>query len=552
VTALDAPASAPATVERSPLDGVVPYPPDVARRYRALGYWTGTTHDELLRAAVAQAPDRPAVVAGDVRWTYAELDRAVERLAAGLVAEGLRPGDRVVVQLPNVAAYVQVVFALWRAGAVPVLALPAHRRSEIEHFSRQSGAIGYITCGRHDGFDHAELAAELGLPLTVVAAAEAPAPARTLASVEAAGVAAAPLPRAAAAPGDVALLQLSGGSTGTPKLIPRTHDDYLYSVRESARICGLDARSVLLLALPAAHNFAMSSPGLLGAVSAHATVVLTTDPSAPSVFGLVARERVTILPAVPPLAQAWLDAPERATADLASLALLQVGGARLAATVARRVRPELGCALQQVFGMAEGLVNYTRLDDDAETVEQTQGLRISPHDEVLVVDEQDRPVPPGTPGQLLTRGPYTIRGYLGAPEHDRRAFTADGFYRTGDVVVERADGYLTVVGRVKDQINRGGEKIAPQEVEEHILAHPGITDASVVGIPDGVLGERVRAFVVPRGGAELRPVDVRRHLRGRGLATYKVPDEIVVCSELPATPVGKIDRRSLTGAEERG
>ncbi len=476
-----------------------------------------------------------------------------------MLGRGIGRGDRVVVQLPNVAAFVVAVFALWRLGALPVFALPAHRRAEVEYFCRHAEAVGYLTCGEHAGFDHAalagELAAELDLRVVAVHAptAELPCGVLDLADVEADGRGGPESrDRHAANPADVAFLQLSGGTTGIPKLIPRTHDDYLFSVRESVRICDLDASSVLLVALPVAHNFAMSSPGLLGAVAAHGTIVLAPDASPTTVLGLIERERATIVPAVPALALAWLNSPEARTADLGSLRVLQVGGARLADTVARRVQPELGCTLQQVFGMAEGLVNYTRLDDDIETITSTQGLRISPHDEVRVVDDADEPVPPGMPGHLLTRGPYTIRGYFRAPEVNSRSFTADGFYRTGDVVIERPDGYLVVVGRSTDQINRAGEKIAPAEVEEHLLRHPGVHDAAVTGAPDEIVGERIRAHVVLREGfGPLRPADLRRHLRACGLAAFKLPDEIVLTDRLPATGVGKVDRRTLTRQEPR-
>lgn len=568
---------------RAPLDGVVAYPPDVAARYREAGYWIGQTHDDLLREAAAQAPGRLAVVGADpartahpahpadtsgtadapdtsgtagaseIAWTYAELDARVERLAAGLHALGLRRGERVVVHLPNVPEFVRVVFALWRIGAVPVFALPAHRRAEIEYFVRFTGAAGLITCGVHDGFDHAGLARALReeVPsLRIVLSTDPGVEHRpwlpTPTDVESAD----PAPRGVSVPSDVAFLQLSGGTTGTPKLIPRTHDDYLYSVRESARICELDADSVMLLALPAAHNFSMSSPGLLGMIHARGTTVLTPDPSPASFYRLLARHHVTIAPAVPPLALAWLNSPEREGADVSSLRVLQVGGARLSDSVAARVGPELGCTLQQVFGMAEGLVNYTRLGDDDATIVGTQGLRISAADEVRVVDDADRPVEPGEPGHLLTRGPYTIRGYYRAPEHNARSFTADGFYRTGDIVIERADGYLTVVGRAKDQINRGGEKIAPEEIENHLLAHADVHDVSVVGVPDDYLGERVLAHVVLRAHAgRVRPVDLRRHLQARGLAAYKLPDEFAFGAALPQTGVGKVDRRHLRDGE---
>ncbi|MGX6449299.1 (2,3-dihydroxybenzoyl)adenylate synthase, partial [Patulibacter sp. S7RM1-6] len=360
--------------------------------------------------------------------------------------------------------------------------------------------------------------------------------------------AAATRPGWAPAPSDVAFLQLSGGSTGVPKLIPRTHDEYLYTLRRSAELCGLTPRGVYLAALPVAHNYPLSSPGIMGALYAGARVVLAPDPSPRTAFGLIARERVTITGVVPPLAHAWLDAAAGSRAgadDLSSLEVLQVGGAKLAEEVARRVRPTLGCTLQQVFGMAEGLVCYTRLDDDEETVVSTQGRPMADDDELRVLDDEDRPVPPGGTGHLLTRGPYTIQGYYRAEEHNARAFTPDGWYRTGDVVRLTAAGNVVVEGRDKDQINRGGEKIAAEEVENHLLAHPGVHDAALVAMPDEFLGERTCAFVVVRDGAELRPAELRAFVRDRGLAAFKVPDRVELVDALPRTNVGKVSKKAL-------
>src|SRR5439155_21812384 len=230
---------------------------------------------------------------------------------------------------------------------------------------------------------------------------------------------------------DGALLLLSGGTTGLPKLIARTHDDYAYNFSASAEVCRLGADSVYLVALPAAHNFPLACPGMLGTFSVGGRVVMTASAKAEDTFARIEAEGVTITALVPTLVIRWLDAPERARFDLSSLQVLQVGGARLNPETARRVGPELGCRLQQVFGMGEGLLNYTRLDDPDEIVIETQGRPLSPADEVLVVDTDGDPVADGEPGELLTRGPYTIRGYYRAEDHNARAFTPQGFYRTG-------------------------------------------------------------------------------------------------------------------------
>jgi 2,3-dihydroxybenzoate-AMP ligase len=223
-----------------------------------------------------------------------------------------------------------------------------------------------------------------------------------------------------------------------------------------------------------------------------------------------------------------------------------VGGAKLAAEPAAQIPKALGCTLQQVFGMAEGLLNYTRLDDPSELVETTQGRPLSPADEIRVVDpDTGEPVPEGETGELLTRGPYTLRGYYRAPEHNARSFTPDGFYRTGDLVRRLPSGHLVVEGRHKDQINRGGEKIAAEELEGHLLAHPAVHDAAVVGVPDPMMGERTCAFVVARGEPPTLPA-LKEFLRERGVADYKWPDRLELVDTFPRTPVGKISKKELS------
>ncbi|MFD8782079.1 (2,3-dihydroxybenzoyl)adenylate synthase [Kitasatospora sp. NPDC059599] len=543
----------------TPSDGFTPYPAEFAERYRSAGYWRGETFGRMLRERAAAHGGRTAVVdpgghsaaVTERRWTYAELDLRADRMAAGLLARGIRAGDRVVVQLPNAAEFFEVVFALFRIGALPVFALPAHRYTEIGYFCSFTGAAAYVVPAVEGGFDYRELASRVraenpALRLVLVAGEDAGEHVR-LADVPCDG----PGPASGPEPGDVAFLQLSGGSTGVPKLIPRTHDDYIYSLRGSVELCAQDADSVYLCVLPAAHNFPLSSPGSLGTLYAGGRVVLCPQPNPETAFPLIEREGVTITGLVPPLALLWLDAAERGARGYESLEVLLVGGAKFSTEAARRVRPVLGCTLQQVFGMAEGLVNYTRLDDPEELITTTQGRPISPDDEVRVVDDQDRDLPDGATGHLLTRGPYTIRGYWNAPEHNANSFTADGFYRTGDLVRRTPTGHLVVEGRAKDQINRGGEKVAAEEIENHLLAHPAVHDAAVVSMPDPYLGERTCAYVVLRADHREQPpkgVELKRFVRQRGLADYKVPDRVEFVEAFPATGIGKVSKKDLRAA----
>ncbi|WP_312735389.1 AMP-binding protein [Stenotrophomonas sp.] len=512
-------------------------------RYRAAGHWRGETFPAFLRERAEQYADDIAVVGGDVRLSYAQLWHEAGRIGAGLLGQGLQPGDRVLVQLGNTAGFITTVCGLFRAGLVPVYVLPAHRLTELVHFARKAEASAYITTDVHEGFDHRGLARALQ--------AEVPAVAHVMIDGEADGFIAldalqgdrSQLP-SDPDPQSVAFLQISGGSTGLSKLIPRTHDDYIYSFRASNAICGIDRDSVYLVALPAAHNFPMSSPGFFGALYAGARVVLSPGPGPDAAFPLIARERVTCCGLVPPLALLWAQAAATSAHDLSSLQVLQVGGAKLLPEAARRVIDGLGCTLQQVFGMAEGLVNYTRLDDPEELIVACQGRPISPDDEVRVVDDHDQPVAEGEVGHLLTRGPYTIGAYHNDEVANARAFTDDGFYRTGDRVQQLPGGYLVVQGRAGDHINRAGEKISAEEIEDHLLAHPAVFDAAVVSIPDDYLGERSCAFVIQQGEPIKGPA-LKAWMRGRGLAAFKVPDQVVFVDSFDTTAVGKISRREL-------
>ncbi|MFG3259814.1 (2,3-dihydroxybenzoyl)adenylate synthase [Streptomyces sp. NPDC048172] len=530
---------------------MVRWPEKQAARYRAAGYWRDRPLGELLAEGARARGEGAALVWDGGSLTYPELEERAARLAAGLAGLGLRPGDRVVVQLPNEPGFFVLLFALLRIGAVPVLGLPAYRRSEIVHLCRQTGAVAYAVPATDPvtGFDHRELAdtvrAEVPeLRHVLVDGDPGRHRAHGLDAVERAGSAPLPASLPEPDPGAPALLLVSGGTTGLPKLIPRTHNDYAYNARASAELCGLGPGTVYLAALPVAHNFALACPGVLGTLGAGGTVVLSRSPGPETVFPLIAAHRVTITSAVPPLAALWLQAAEWDTPDLGSLQLLQVGGARLSPEVARRVPSGLGCTLQQVFGMAEGLLSMTRLSDDEELTAVSQGRPLSPDDEIRVVDEEDRDVAPGEVGELLTRGPYTPRGYYRAAEHNARAFTPDGFYRTGDLVRVLPGGELVVEGRQKDLVNRGGDKVSADELEGHLRAHPAVLDAAVVPVPDPYLGERTCAFLVLRAPHTAEP-DLAAFLDERGVAAFKCPDLVHLLDALPVTGVGKVDKRAL-------
>jgi len=535
------------------LDGFVPWPATEAARYRQAGFWRGIPLGRLLRDAADEHSDRTALIDARSRLTFTELDTEADRIAAGLVASGIRPGDRVLVHLPNRVEFAVLAFACFRLGALPVLAMPGHRESELRHLCDLSEAVAYVTVDELDGHDHRPTARALlkkcpSLRHVVIVGD----PDGIGEAVAYDTLAREPVGLRAPDPSGPALLLLSGGSTGLPKLIPRTHDDYGYNARTMGEVCALSSADVQLAVLPIGHNFPLACPGLVGALIAGATTVLADNASPPEVFPLIERERVTVTALVPPLAALWSRAAEWVGADLTSLRLVQVGGARLPEPTARLLPTELGCDLQQVFGMAEGLLCATRLDDPSDIVATTQGRPVSPADETRVVCPDGADVPDGETGELLTRGPYTLRGYYRSAEHNTRAFTADGFYRSGDLVRRTPDGNFVVEGRVKEQINRAGEKVSPEEVEQHLMAHPAVAQAVVIGIPDDVLGERVCACLLlapaPDGDRPDRapdPAALGEFLRDRGIASFKWPQQVETIMSWPLTGVGKIDRRAL-------
>ncbi|MDQ1031875.1 2,3-dihydroxybenzoate-AMP ligase [Streptomyces umbrinus] len=523
---------------------VVSWPAEFVERYRRAGYWRGRPLGDLLRDGAREHPDATALLCGDLLWSYAELDERSDRLAAGLAELGIRAGDRVVVQLPNVPEMLPLLFALFRLGALPVLGLPAYRSSEAVHLCLSTDAVAYVIpdTDPDTGFDYRRLAEEVRAKapsLRHVLVAGEPGAHTPLHEIDAA-----PRPWPAPRASDPALLLVSGGTTGLPKLIPRTHDDYFYNLRASAEVCGLDENSVYLAVLPMGHNFPLACPGVLGVLHVGGAVALCPSPSPEVAFAAIERFKATVTAVVPPLAALWSQAVQWNTADISSLDLLQVGGARLSPDTARLIGPALGCELQQVFGMAEGLLSYTRRGDDGETVATTQGLPLCPDDEIRIVDEADRDVPPGAVGSLITRGPYTLRGYYRAPTHNLRAFTPDGFYRTGDLVRLTPEGRLVVEGREKDLVNRGGDKVSADELQNHLRAHPAVLDAAVVPVPDPYLGERTCACLLLREGYDDVP-DMAAFLHDRGLAAYKIPDVVRICHSFPLTSVGKVDKREL-------
>jgi 2,3-dihydroxybenzoate-AMP ligase len=536
------------------LEGFTPIPPDFASVYRSKGYWEDRTLTDVYRASFRAHADRIAVVAKDARITYTELHEKSERLACHLFDLGLRPLDVVIVQLPNVPEFVYLYFALQRLGVIPLMALPAHRHHEIGHYAKFVSAKAYVIPDRLGSFDFVNLARTVcrespALALVVVAGS-APQeagfsslhdllesrPICTPADLDALAIDAA----------DPCIFQLSGGTTGIPKIIARTHNDYVYNTKLMAGHTDTRPDDALLVCAPIAHNFPLASPGISGFLGVGARAVMSTSARPEAVLPLIEAERITHLEIVPAMLISWLNDPNIGRYDLSSVRVINSGGQKLQTETKHRAEAAFpNGKVQEIFGMAEGLLMTTQLDDPGEIRWDTVGRTICPDDEVRLVDEDGAEVPPGALGELICRGPYTLRGYFRAPEANLRAFTPDGFFRTGDVMRLHPSGNFVIEGRKKDLINRGGEKISAEEVEDMLLQHPSVAMVACVSMPDPVLGERMCAFVVARPGRSVTLEDLVEHLTSLGLARFKHPEKLVVVDQFPISPFGKVQKNVL-------
>jgi 2,3-dihydroxybenzoate-AMP ligase len=512
---------------------VVRHPPELAARYRERGYWQDRTTDQVFGALFEGHRDRVALLHGEEVISYEDLGRRRAVLAARLYRElGLRPRDRVVLHLANVPEFLYLYFAFQRIGAIPILALAPHRRLEIEHFVRLAGAVAYFgadpVLGREIQKDNPGLRHVVGLDDLRW------------------GGNAAELPELAIDPCDPCCLLLSGGTTGVPKLIPRTHNDYLYNSRAAAAVQDIKPASCQLSVAPLAHNMPLACPGVQGFLMGGARVALSGSTRAQDVFPLIERHRVTHIAAVPALYIRWLADPAAHQFDLSSVRLLQSGGQRLQPEVRRQLGERFANAfVQENFGMSEGTLFFVRREDPQEVRMETVGTPISPDDEVRLTDEEGRDVPDGAVGELTVRGPYTLCGYYRAPEYNARQFTPDGFYRSGDLMRRHPSGAYVVEGRIKDLVNRGGEKISAEEIENLILTHPAVRNVACIPLPDPVLGERMCACVILRAGSTLTLEELTAYLQGLGIAKFKLPERLELMEDFPLSAFGKVSKKTL-------
>jgi 2,3-dihydroxybenzoate-AMP ligase len=535
------------------LEGVVPFPPEFAKRYREKGYWIDKSLAEEYRIAFDKYEKRVALLDRDRSFTYGELDRLSDNLALNLLQAGLRSLDRVVLQLPNVWEFVILYLALQKIGGIPIAALMPHRFAEISQFVELSGAAACVVPDQHGDFDFCAMVDRIRKKVPSLRHGIVLGPSRPgFLSLPEMIEKPARLPKSALSeihidPVDPAIFQLSGGTTGIPKLIPRTHNDYAYNSKIASKVCAVGEDCVLLVILPVAHNLPLACPGIQGFFFHGGRVVLSTSARPEDVCALIEKHRVTHIKVVPALLIRLLHDPAVSRYDLSTLKIIQSGGQSMLPEVRLLSKKLIPSAfVQENFGMSEGLLMFVRLDDPLDVSQETVGRPVSPDDEVRLLDDDDREILGGEVGELCCRGPYTLRGYFGVPEYNARTFTSDGFYRSGDLMRRHKSGNYVVEGRKKDLINRGGEKISAEEIENLILSHPAVKNVACVPVPDPVLGERMCACVLLRENARLGFDELKTFLLGKEIAKYKLPERLEIMQDFPLSPFGKVSKKALT------
>jgi len=522
--------------------------PELIERHTRSGHWGNETFFQILARRAEAHPDREAIIDHRHRVTYGELRARVERMAAAFQQLGIGPGDAVTIQLPNWAEFAYVFFALERVGAIANQIGPDFRAREVDYILRFSESRAFVCPATFKGFEYVPMIKELrpGLPdLEAVCVLDGRGAPDTV-SLDEMIYGTGPLPPLVPKPigaNDVMRMAFTSGTTGNPKGVTHSFNTTLPACRILNSAMEVTEDEVFLAYLPLGLNWGYLT--LLQALMAGARAVLLDRFSGRAALELIERERVTFIPSAPASIIAMLNDPELGRFDLRSLRVVITGGASCPVETIRAFRTTLPGHLIELYGMLEtGFHTFTRFTDDPEAVAGTIG-RPAQGMGLRLIDEHGRDVPPGAEGEIAAEGPSVHLGYHKNAAANAELFTADGWFRTGDLGQLDAAGNVTIVGRLKEMINRGGKKFFPREIEEILYTHPKVLHAAIVGVPDPRLGERNCLCVIPRPGSSLSLQEVVDFLAG-GVATYKLPEEIEVFDDFPFTPTGKIQRHALT------
>jgi 2,3-dihydroxybenzoate-AMP ligase len=537
-----------------PLDGFRPYETEDGEKYNRLRWWAGLTFGDILDKAADIYPEKEALVDGEKRLTYSRVRDHVNRLAVSLMALDLKPLDRAMVQLPNWHEFVFAYFALQKIGTIPILILPRHREYEINHIARLTEAVAWILPEKHKGTNYGPILQSVlkenhSLKYSITVRGRGEAGRLRLDALiddpEPDEGALRRLARRRPDPMEVAHMGPTGGTTGLPKVVPRTHNDYLCRVEYLARSWELESRDTLLLVAPVTHDLTFSV-GLCSAIFTFARTVMLDDTGAESICRIIEKERVTAIAWTPTLAHRVLQYERLKDFNLTSLQKIYCGGGMSSPELIRSASEKLGCRVLNGYGGTEGMSTLPRLHDDLERKCLTVGRPTCPYDVYRIVDTGGREVPPNVPGELAVKGPGIFTGYYKMPGENAQVFDREGFFRTGDQAMIDDAGDIVLTGRLKDIIVRGGENISPVEIENLIIAHPDVEAVAVIGMPDPVMGEKACAYIQPRQGKQIPLEEIKAFLRKRGASVLQYPERVEMVDSLPVVgSKGLVDKKAL-------
>jgi 2,3-dihydroxybenzoate-AMP ligase len=537
-----------------PLDGFKAYEAGDVEKFNRLRWWAGLTFGDILDKAADIYPDKEALFDGEKRFTYSQVRDKVDRLGISLMALDLKPLDRAMVQLPNWHEFVFSYFALQKIGIIPILILPRHREYEINHIARLTEAVAWILPEKHKGANYGPivqsvLKANHQLKYAIIVRGEgAEGSLRLHDLIDDTEPVEEDLQRLAQRrpdPMEVAHMGPTGGTTGLPKVVPRTHNDYLCRVEYLARSWELGSDDTLLLVAPVTHDLTFSV-GLCSAIFTFGRTVMLDDTEAESICRIIEEERVTAIAWTPTLAYRLLHYERLKDFNLGSLEKMYCGGGISSPEFIRTLSEKLGCQVLNGYGGTEGMSTLTRLPYDLERKCLTVGRPTCPYDVYRIVDTEGRKVPPNVPGELAVKGPGMFTGYYKMPVENAQAFDKEGFFRTGDQALMDNAGDIVLTGRLKDIIVRGGENISPVEIENLIIAHPDVEAVAVIGMPDPIMGEKACAYIQPRQGKQILLEEIKAFLKTRGASVLQYPERVEIVDSLPVVGgKGLIDKKAL-------
>jgi 2,3-dihydroxybenzoate-AMP ligase/mycobactin salicyl-AMP ligase len=536
-----------------PIQGFQPYRQEDVEKYVKYRWWLGLTWGDMFDKASDLYPRKEALVDDTARFTYRELREKADRLAIGFMGLGIKERDFVMLQLPNWHEFIFAFFALQKIGAIVVLLVARHGISEINYLAGLTKPVAWIGPDRYKSTDYLAMLQQVMEEhkdlkhLVSVRSPDNKAFASMDKLIEKSELSPSNLEALAARrpdPMEVSIILPTGGTTGAPKAVPRTHNDYIASVEYHTRAWEVTCNDTMLTAAPVSHAQAIHN--CVGGAFFHcAKYVLTDSTEAHDICRVIEREKVTAFPTVPALVQRIVSLENLKDYDLSSLKRLYAGGAPSTPELVRSVYEKIGCKFVNALGSSEGPAAVSRLDADIETICHTVGEKDCPYAQVKIVDQDLQEVPPNKEGELITKGPNIFNGYFKSEEENKNVFTEDGFFRTGDLAKIDETGIITITGRIKETILRGGETLSAIGIERLVSSHPAVSEVAVIGMPDKALGERICAYVKLKEGATLTLEELVVYLRGVGASVLQLPERLELIDTMPLTKVGKADKKVL-------